>query len=227
MEGFEPELRDSIELHAKRYARVHLSSDKTKLFALRNSFRKALSRLARSETKESAMRELQRCIDENSSPEALHIFLNALTEQNKAIGASERQAQIVLLGFIAAIFKQEMIDCTDRQGSLLKTVIKVVQTIYKHLGEQSKSIHQACASSLMAVLDNCLPEADKDTLNVICYAPLEGLAEGGANNFAQAGASLCLRELFAHLQRKGLVSLLSYFAPKFFSLYIVTLTANW
>jgi len=221
MEEFEPELKDSIELHAKKYARVQLSSDKTKLFALRNAFRKALSRLANNETKGVAMTELQKFIDGNNSPEALHIFLNALIEQNKAMNVNERQGQIVLLGYIGVVFKQDMV---EKLSNLLKTVIKVVQTIYKNLNEKSKNIHQACANSLIHILDNCLPNIDKDTLNEICYAPLESIIEGGVNNYAQAGASLCLYELFTYLKRKD--QILSFFAPKFFSLYIVTPKAN-
>eukprot|EP00826_Nyctotherus_ovalis_P025491 TRINITY_DN1976_c0_g5_i1.p1 TRINITY_DN1976_c0_g5~~TRINITY_DN1976_c0_g5_i1.p1 ORF type:complete len:222 (+),score=39.36 TRINITY_DN1976_c0_g5_i1:72-737(+) len=221
MEGdYSSELRDVTDTHGKR--RGLIPTEQQKLYALRNSFRKALTKLSSNETKDIAIRELQKLIGENATSEALRIFLAALTEQNKPINTLAKEAHIALLGYVASVFKEEMVDALDKPPSLLKTVIRVVEAVHKALAEGNEIIHSACAASLIKVFEHCLHEADNDTVSIIFYAPLEGAISSGNNRVAQSGASICLHELFMHLKERKCIELLKFFAPKFFNLFTVS-----
>jgi len=216
------EIRDSIEFQAKNKAKVQPATlELEKLYDLRNAFRKALSKLSNNETKDVAMKELQKYVEENVTPQALRIFLSALTEQNKPIGISGKEYQVLLLGFIASVFKYELLDALDKPPNLTKTIIRITEAIYRNLTENATCIHNACAMSLVKLFEFCTPVIENECINMVYYAPLEAIISGGANKIAQTGAAHCIFELFSYMKEKNHLDLLTYFAPKFLSLFIV------
>jgi len=197
-----------------------IPTEQQRLYALRNSFRKALTKLSTNETKDLAIRQLKKHIEENVNSEALRIFLAALTEQNKSINTIRKEAHIFLLGYIASVFKQDMVDCLDKPPNLLKTLIRVTEAIYRSLAEGNTTIHSACAMSLVKVFEHCIFQLEKDTINIIFYVPLEEIISSGNNRVAQNGAAICLYEFFLYLKEKKQIEVLRFFAPKFFHLFI-------
>lgn len=87
---------------------------------------------------------------------------------------------MLLFGYLAKIYKTDMLDPLDRPPNLLKTVVRVCEHIHTFLKENSGLIHMACANSLIEILDNCfVNKEDKLSLSLIFYEPLAAVINGG------------------------------------------------
>jgi len=73
-----------------------------------------------------------------------------------------------------------MLDPLDRPPNLLKTIVRMCESIHSFLKENSSLIHNACANSLIDIFENCFPsKEDKLTLSLIFYEPLVAVINGG------------------------------------------------
>ena len=114
-----------------------------------------------------------------------------------------------------------MLDPLDKPPNILKSVVRVCENIHSHLRENSTVIHNACATSLIDVLENCFPQKeDKLTLSLIFYEPLAAIINGGYDKMGQLAASYCLEKLFDFLISKNYTSLYEFLSPKFVQLFI-------
>jgi hypothetical protein len=81
---------------------------------------------------------------------------------------------------LAKTYKNEMLDPLDKPANLLKTIVRVCESIHGNLKENSTLIHLACANSLIDVYENCFTsKEDKLTLSLIFYEPLAAIINGG------------------------------------------------
>jgi hypothetical protein len=81
---------------------------------------------------------------------------------------------------LAITYKNELLDPLDKPPNLLKTIVRVCESIHSNLKENSSLIHLACANSLLDVYENCFPsKEDKLTLSLIFYEPLAAVISGG------------------------------------------------
>jgi hypothetical protein len=116
------------------------ADEKQSLYNTRIEFQTLLSKLSEYDTKNVAMNKIQDLISRHAQQQELRIFLSSLCEDNKPYSVHGKEAQVCLLGFIAETYKETMMDPMDKPPSLLKTVMRVCDTIHRYL--KVKSLHQ-------------------------------------------------------------------------------------
>jgi hypothetical protein len=73
-----------------------------------------------------------------------------------------------------------MLDPLDKPPNLMKTVVRVCESIHSYMKESSPGIHQAIANSLVDILEHCFSsKEDKLSLSLIFYEPMAVLLNGG------------------------------------------------
>ena len=81
---------------------------------------------------------------------------------------------------MAKVYKTEFLDPLDKPPNLLKTVVRVCESIHSFLKENSTMIHLACANSLVEIFENCfVQKEDKLSLSLIFFEPLAAVISGG------------------------------------------------
>ncbi|CDW71424.1 UNKNOWN [Stylonychia lemnae] len=193
-----------------------------RLFKIRRSFQQALNKLSTNDTKEVGVNECKRIIEANCDQASLRVYLSLLCEKHKNSTTSNKELQVLLFGHLAKVYKSEMLDPLDRPPNLLKTIVRVCETIHSFLKENSTLIHLACANSLVEILDNCFDQKeDKLSLSLIFYEPLASVINGGYDKMGQLAASVCILKLLEYLIEKGHNGFFDFLCPKFIQLFIV------
>ena len=124
--------------------------------------------------------ECRRIIEMNNDPSCLRIYLSLLCEKHKNSTTANKESQILLFGHLAQVYRAQLLDPLDKPPNLMKTVVRVCENIHSYLRESSSAIHQACAQSLVDVLDACfVSKDDKLSLSLIFYEPMAVVINSG------------------------------------------------
>ena len=107
--------------------------EQNKLNGIRNGFHKSLAKLSETDTREVGMQELQRIIKDNATPTALRVYLGLLAEGYKQVSTNGKELQVLLLGYIAKVYKQALLDPLDKPPNLIKSVARVLEILHKYL----------------------------------------------------------------------------------------------
>jgi hypothetical protein len=65
---------------------------------------------------------------------------------------------VQMFGYLAKCFKAELKDPLDKPPTLVKTVLRIQESIYTFFKEKSKLVWRGCGLSLAEILDNCFPD---------------------------------------------------------------------
>ena len=143
-------------------------------------------------------------INENCDPSCLRIYLSLLCEKHKNSTTSNKELQVRLFGHIASVYKGQMLDPLDKPPNLMKTVVRVCESIHTYMKESSPGIHQAIATSLIEILEHCFSsKEDKLSLSLIFYEPMAVVINGGLDQIGQLAAATCIAHLLEYLIQKG------------------------
>lgn len=116
----------------------------------------------------------------NNDPSCLRIYLSLLCEKHKNSTTANKESQILLFGHLAQVYRAQLLDPLDKPPNLMKTVVRVCENIHSYLRESSSAINQACAQSLVDVLDACfVSKDDKLSLSLIFYEPMAVVINSG------------------------------------------------
>lgn len=194
--------------------------EQERLFRIRKEFQTSLNKLNSNETKMIGMRECEQVIKENNDPSSLRIYLSLLCEKHKNSTTSNKEMQVRLFGHLATVYKGQMLDPLDKPPNLMKTVVRVCESIHSYMKEPSPSVHQAIASALIEILENCFSnKEDKLSLSLIFYEPMAVVINGGLDQIGQLAAATCISHLLDYLIQKGHGQLFDFIVPKLVTLY--------
>jgi len=180
-----------------------LLTEKSLYNELRNNFQRSLGKLNDNDTKEVGFQEIKAMISSNNTGEALRIYIGLLSFYYNNCTQSAKEIQVLLIGYMASVYRDSLLDPLDKPPNLMKTIVRVSQIIHMYLKEKSVVIQKACSLSLQELFENCMPKEDDAAVILIFFDPLISIILSGTNTFAQIGASVCLSDMVAYLGRKN------------------------
>jgi hypothetical protein len=110
-----------------------LINDKMIFSELKNNFQKSLAKLNDNSTKEVGFNELKSMICRFNTQEALRIFISLLSIYYNNCTLSAKELQVLLIGYIASVFRENLIDPLDKQPNILKSIVRMTEIIQVYL----------------------------------------------------------------------------------------------
>lgn len=96
---------------------------------IRNNFSKSLDKINSLDTKDIGFNELKQTITFYNNQEYLKIYYSLLSVYNKNFSTSAKELQILTIGYLSSVYKESLIDISDKPPNLLKTVSKFIGII--------------------------------------------------------------------------------------------------
>ena len=96
-------------------------------------FNNSLAKLSESSTKEIGMKELQEMIKANKNFNALKIYLGVLSDGAKDPNINGKELHVLILGYIAKIYTQELENSEDNFQNLAKIITRICEIIRRYL----------------------------------------------------------------------------------------------
>ena len=208
-----PEIKNNIasfSKSSKNFFRKHFSTnqnlitnmtdDESNPITLRNNFQLTLGKLSSNSTKEIAFKQLKEIISKNSTQEALRVYVSSLSSYNLNSSLNAKEFIVLLYGYIASVYKENLMDPLDKPPNIIKTVSRILTHIRNfYLKENSFVVHKACSHSMMEIYENCMPKDNMRGINLLFIEPLFNLILSGNGKYVQEGAAVCLADFIYHL----------------------------
>ena len=168
--------------------------------SLRNKIQPILGKLNDNNTKEVAFTQLKNIISSNSSQSALRVYIGALSSYNNNSNQTAKEILALLYGYIATIYKENLMDPLDKPPNIIKTINRLLTHIRNfYLSENSYVVHKASSHSILDIYDCCMPKDNIKSINILFIEPLVSLIASGKSKFSQDGAAICLADFIYHL----------------------------
>lgn len=110
-----------------------LLNEKNLISELRKNFLKSLTKLNDNDTKEIAFSELKELINNYCTPESLRIYLNSLSTNYSTCTLAAKEIQAILIGYIAYVFQDNLLDCLDKPPNIFKAVARMSDILINYL----------------------------------------------------------------------------------------------
>lgn len=212
------EVKIQLESQKRRYEKLkymHLQSGEI-THELRQSFQSSLNKINNLDTRDVAVRELRQLIDRNVSNEALKIFLGTLGEIKKVKSAGAREQEVLLIGFIAQVYGERLIE-----GDVyVKNITKCLEIIREFYADSNRSVHEAASSAFCDVYVHSMPKDNIDLVVGMFFDPLETAMTSGVNVKAQQAASLSIFKWAVVLVKEENTPVISVLFPRVIALYV-------
>ena len=98
---------------------------------IRNSFSHYLAKLNDNSTLDVGFNEIKNMINQFDTKESLRIYIGQLSILNKNCTHQAKEVQALIIGYIASIYRENLIDPLDKPSSILKTINRMLD-ILKH-----------------------------------------------------------------------------------------------
>lgn len=102
---------------------------------IRTKFGKSLEKLNSTDTKDVGFNELKETISLHNNQNYIRIYYSLLSVYNKNFSVSAKELQMILIGYISSIFKDSLIDTSEKPSSLNKTISKFINIIFNFLSK--------------------------------------------------------------------------------------------
>jgi len=132
-EKYIPPLSQKYKKTNMKAAFGKLLNEKNLISELRKNFLKSLTKLNDHDTKEIAFSELKDLINNYCTPDTLRIYLNSLSTNYTTCTLAAKEIQAVLIGYIASVFQDNLLDSLDKPTSILKTVARMCDILLNYL----------------------------------------------------------------------------------------------
>ena len=63
-----------------------------------------------------------------------------------------------MFGYLAKCFKTDLLDPLDKPPSLIKTINRILETIFTFFKETSEIVWGGCGISILEIIENCYPD---------------------------------------------------------------------
>ena len=169
---------------------------------LRKQFINFLEKLTDNDTREIGNKGLKQLIlDNNNSYQALRIFINSLMNFNTD-NLKAREIIILLFGYIAQIYQNNLLDPIDSPPSLTHSINRIVSHIRnKHMKSNNYAILKSCSYSILEIFDHCMPKNDIDNLNKIFIEPFINDINNAFHIYVKNGCCIYINDLVYHIKK--------------------------
>ena len=157
----------------------------------------------------------------NHSKDDLRIYISSLSFFYKDCSASAKEIHVLLLGYIASIYKENLIDPLDKNRNIFSTIKRIFEIIKVYMKENSFGIHKACSHSLLEILDNCMVKDSDSLLIEYFFDPLAEIVISGSNRFAQIAATICINDLIMYFNLNAFKDVLQLISIKLIAIVLV------
>ena len=208
-----PEIKNNItsfSKSSKNFFRKHfttnqnlitnMTDDESNPITLRNNFQLTLGKLNSNSTKEIAFKQLKEIVSKSSTQDALRVYISSLSSYNLNSSINAKEFIVLLYGYIASVYKENLMDPLDKPPNIVKTINRILTHIRNfYLKENSFVVHKACSHSMMEIYENCMPKDNMKGINLLFIEPLFNLIISGNGKYVQEGAAVCLADFIYHL----------------------------
>ena len=161
---------------------------------LKNQFLKLLSKLSFSETKDLAIKEIYNLITKNQNTKNIRVWLSSLLDYKRPANKSNNEYEILLIGFLATIYKTNLIDPIEKSPHITKTILKLINLLQNYFKDSDEKIHKACSKTWREIYTNCLLEETLEIRNLLMFEILLGIIVGGTDRLSQHTCLIILRD---------------------------------
>jgi hypothetical protein len=102
---------------------------------IRTKFGKSLEKLNSTDTKDVGFNELKQTIALYNNQDYIRIYYSLLSVYNKNFSVSAKELQILLIGYLSSIFRDNLVDISEKPSSLTKTISKFTGIIFNYLSK--------------------------------------------------------------------------------------------
>ena len=75
------------------------------------------------------MSEPKNIIAKNATPVTLRIFISSLCEYKKVATIPTQECEVFLFGYLAEVFREDLIDTRDKPPSIVKTCLRLIEAV--------------------------------------------------------------------------------------------------
>ena len=200
-----PEINQKLNFMSsftKSFSRNYLTKDQDELddpISLRNKIQPILGKLNDNATKEVAFTQLKNLISSNTSQDALRVYISSLSSYNNNSNQTAKEILALLYGYIATIYKENLMDPLDKPPNIIKTINRLLTHIRNYYLSNSYVVHKASSHSILDIYECCMPKDNIKSISILFIEPLVSLIASGKSKFSQDGAAVCLADFIYHL----------------------------
>ena len=148
----------------------------------------------------------------------MRIYLSLLWDK---ITKTSRTEVILMFGFLAQVYQEDLLDPLDKPQNLIKTVVRIWEEIYSYLKTNVTLLREAWSKSLIEIFKYWILDKDNKLLVwSLFYKPLAGFIASGGDKIAQASAAYILNKFINFLLDEDYFDIANFLAPKIVALYI-------
>jgi hypothetical protein len=100
---------------------------------LKVNFQKSLAKLNENPTKDVGFSELKNYIVKFSTQDALRTYISCLGIYYNSCTIGAKELQVLLIGYIASVFRENLLDPIDKPPNIVKTVVRLTEIIQTYL----------------------------------------------------------------------------------------------
>lgn len=190
---------------------------------LKHTFIQLLSKLSLPETKDNAIKEIYKLIKTNNNVKNIRIWLSSLYDYKRPTNKVNNEYEILLIGFLASIYKTAFIDPIDKPPHITKTILKLISLLQNYFKDESEKIHIACSKTWREIYINCLLNQNLQIRNLLMFETLFGIINGGADRLSQQTCLIILKDFVECLGKINDQEFLQVISEKIYPLFIVNI----
>lgn len=189
---------------------------------LKFQFDKLLSKLSYPETKDLAVKEIYFLITKNQTPKNLRIWLSSLFDYKRPANNSNNEHEVLIIGFLATIYKTNLIDTNERTPHITKTILKIISLLQNYFKDSNESIPTACSKTWREIYMNCLTDQNLEIRSLLMFETLFGIINGGTDRLSQHTCLIILRDFIDCLGKLQDLEFIRLISSKLFPLFVVS-----
>jgi len=112
--------------------RPDTSPQEPSIHDVRQAFQVGLNKIANAQTREIGLKEIQGIILTNNSPNNLRVYFSSLKDLKRHHDAATKEVEVLIFGYIATVYKTNLLDPLDKPPNLLKSVVRLCESIHSY-----------------------------------------------------------------------------------------------
>lgn len=187
---------------------------------LRQNFLYLLSKLSLPETRDNSIKEIYKLITQNQSPQNIHIYLSCLFDYKRPLQPNN-EYEVLLIGFLANLYKTSLVDPGEKVPHVAKTVLKLINLLQPYFKDEGERVLSACSKTWRDLYVNCLLGQPLQVRILLMFDTLWSGIIGGMDRVAQKNCMVILKDFVDCLGKINDCDYLKEIAGKVFPGYLV------
>ena len=211
------EIKEQLSAQMQGKKRAVSKSPVSSVNDLRWQLQQSLNKLNVLATRDAGVKAIRRLIDENVSAEMMNLLLSNLREQKKTRTSKAREQEVLLVAYLASVYRQKLVD----EGTTpLKTLGKVANLVHLYFKDLSREVHEAAGTALSDLYTHCYPKTTPEAAMAFVLEPLTGMLTTGADVQMQHAAAYAVYKWTFTLAKRSEADVLGLLYPKVVGLFL-------